>query len=150
MAAELAGVKSRGAEDEIIGKLIDHLKDGMIEVLVSPGGGEIPDGGSGTHGGFACGTEEIEVAFLIEADVRGRGLPGVGADLCFRQVARQFRITANGGDVEAGFGMPRNPDSCIREQPLIALTGMLARSTLRLVGERTVGVEFSACAASGK
>jgi len=129
-AVGFGGVDGGGAEKDVVGELVDDLGDGVIEVLVGPGGAEIPGGVAGAHGGFAGEAEEVEVAFLVEGEVGGIGLGGVGAELGFCEAAGEFGVGANGGEEEAGFGGGGVAEAEVGEEAVVLLAGVVAEAVL--------------------
>lgn len=149
-AEKIGGVVQREAQQRVVGKLVDHLKDGVVEVLAGPRGDESQRRvGTRDEGRFVGDAQEFVVAVLIKRDVAGGGLARIGLQLGFGEVARQFGIGLHGGHVEPCLDRVGQTPAGVGEYALVLLPGVVAEAVLLLLRERPVSVGPAENGASG-
>jgi len=81
-------VRAGEAEQEVVGILIEHGGNRVIEILVRPARHELPGVVAVSQGRFVGDPEQVEVPMLVQRDVVRRGLARIGFEARFEQTAR--------------------------------------------------------------
>ncbi len=144
-ATEQVAVVAEPQLHAVVGRvLIDHLKDGMRELLDAAIGHPLKIARAAHLPGGAIGdAPELEVALLVAGDVSRVGLPRVTPELGAGQAARQLTLGVDSGKEEPRPNATAKVMAKVGEYALRVLLGVVAIAALEELAAADEGISVA-------